>query len=95
MAKVKMLKETNYNHIMRNVGSEHDDIPDDVALRWAGNGIAELIEEEEKAVDYTTMKPKALYDLCVSRGLTVEEKQPKEYYIEALTKADEAAKAQE
>lgn len=41
-------------------------------------------EEQSDEVDYSNMKAKELYDLCVERGIEVEAKKSKEYYIEKL-----------
>lgn len=61
----------------------------------AGDEKAETKKTEkaaEKKGDYTGKSPKELYELCKSRGLKVETKQPAEVYIKAL-KADDAKKA--
>lgn len=39
-------------------------------------------------VDYTNMKAKELYDLCVEKGIEVEAKKSKDYYIEKLNEAE-------
>lgn len=44
----------------------------------------ETDEEQSDVVDYSNMKAKELYDLCVERGIEVEAKKSKEYYIEML-----------
>lgn len=41
-------------------------------------------DEEQSKIDYSNMKAKELYDLCVEKGIEVETKQSKEYYIEKL-----------
>ena len=45
-------------------------------------------QEPEKENPYEGMKAKELYDLCIERGIEVEQKKSKEYYIEKLTEAD-------
>ena len=42
-------------------------------------------EEEPETPDYSSMSAKALYALCKDKGLEVESKQSKEYYIEKLS----------
>ena len=56
--------------------------------------IAQEIENESEGSDevqegpvYTNMKAKELYDLCVEKGIEVEAKKSKEYYIEKLNEA--------
>ena len=44
----------------------------------------EADEEQNNDVDYSNMKAKELYDLCVEKGIEVEAKKSKEYYIEKL-----------
>lgn len=44
----------------------------------------EVIEEENEVVDYESMTAKDLYALCKDKGLEVEAKKGKEYYIEKL-----------
>ena len=39
---------------------------------------------EDEAVDYSTMTAKDLYTLCKDKGIEVEAKKSKEYYIEKL-----------
>ena len=43
---------------------------------------------ESGEVDYANMKAKELYDLCVEKGIEVEAKKSKEYYIEKLNEAE-------
>lgn len=45
-------------------------------------------DEVVEAIDYSSMKAKELYDLCVERGIEVEAKKPKDYYIEKLNQAE-------
>lgn len=42
----------------------------------------EVVEENE--VDYSAMKAKQLYDLCVEKGIEAEKQQSREYYINLL-----------
>lgn len=44
----------------------------------------EVHEHEEDTVDYNSMNAKELYALCKDKGLEVEAKKNKEYYIEQL-----------
>lgn len=46
-------------------------------------------EEVEEEIDYNSMTGKALFELCKERGIEVEAKQPKTYYIEKLTNKEE------
>ena len=39
---------------------------------------------EENEVDYSAMKAKQLYDLCVEKGIEAEKQQSREYYINLL-----------
>lgn len=95
MRKVKMLVDTAYKGPVK--AGEEINVPDDFANRWVKNKIAVLVEEEKEEVvegttdaddvaeiDYSSMKVKELYDLCVERGIEVEVKQPKQYYIDKL-----------
>lgn len=52
------------------------------------NEVQEGQEPEVEAVDYASMKAKELYDLCVEKGIEVEAKKSKEYYIEKLNEAE-------
>lgn len=45
----------------------------------------ETEQETEQEVDYASMSAKDLYALCKERGLDVEAKKSKEYYIEKLS----------
>lgn len=92
--KVKLLVDTAYNGPKRK-GTVLE-VPEHVASRWAKNKIAEVIEgpqeapeviEEEaveEAVDYSKMNAKELYLVCKEKGLEVEAKKSKEYYLEKL-----------
>lgn len=44
----------------------------------------EAIEEPEEEIDYKSMSAKDLYALCKEKGLDVEAKKSKDYYIEKL-----------
>lgn len=44
----------------------------------------EPVEPEAGTVDYNNMNPKELFALCKEKGLEVEAKKSKEYYIEQL-----------
>ena len=86
--KVRMLVSTAYKKPL--VKGDEVDVPKDFAERWVKNGIAEIIgeaepeTEESKEVDLKSMSAKDLYALCVEKGIEVEQKQPKAYYIEKL-----------
>ena len=45
-------------------------------------------DEVQEGPDYSSMKAKELYDLCVEKGIEVEAKKSKEYYIEKLNEAE-------
>ena len=45
----------------------------------------EVVEADEEVVDYSKMNAKELYALCKERGIEVEAKKAKDYYIEKLT----------
>ena len=69
-------------------------------VRLVKNNIIELVEEskltadsdeeievtdvEIKEIPYNQMQAKELYDICVSKGIEVEPKKKKEYYLEKL-----------
>lgn len=87
MMKVEMLVDTAYKG-PRKAG-DIIDVPDDFGNRWIKNKIAvpvieEVAEEPKSEVDYSSMKAKELYELCLSKGIEVEEKKPKQYYIDKL-----------
>jgi len=49
------------------------------------------VESEVKISDneidqYSKMKPKELYEICISKGIEVEPKKSKDYYLEQLSK---------
>lgn len=53
-------------------------------------------EEEIQATDWDrSMKPSQLYTVCVERGIEVQKKQPKAYYIEKLEQDDEERQFEE
>lgn len=94
--KVKMLVNTAYKG-PRHEG-EVISVPEDFAKRWAKNKIAVILDdaqepeqvveepvaEEVEAIDYSSMSAKELYAACKEKGLEVEAKQSKEYYLEKL-----------
>ena len=45
----------------------------------------EVVSEEEEVEDFTNMNAKELFAKCKERGLEVEAKKSREYYIEKLT----------
>lgn len=97
MARVKLLVDTAYKGPRR--AGEEIDVPADFAKRWAKNRIAEIVEEhkevhgtvepeengEDEVIDYNAMNAKQLFAACKNKGIEVEPKQAKEYYIEKLT----------
>ena len=91
--KVQFLVNTAYKG--PRVEGEIIDVPKAFAERWAKNKIAKILEEENddkkpepepetEVVSYEAMTAKELYELCVEKGIEVEVKQPKKYYIEKL-----------
>lgn len=62
---------------------EDDDVEDEVETEELET------EEVEDEIDYNSMTGKALFELCKERGIEVEAKQPKAYYIEKLTNKEE------
>lgn len=90
--KVKLLVNTAYNGPKKK-GDEFD-VPEVIANRWVKNKIAEVIEEDDPVgdpvvepdedVDYASMNAKELYLVCKEKGLEVEAKKSKEYYLEML-----------
>lgn len=98
MKKVKFLLDTAYQGPRKE--GDILNVPDDFAKRWAKNGIAEIIGEgevpapvedtveetpAEEAIDYSSMSAKDLYAACKEKGIEVEAKKSKDYYIEQLT----------
>lgn len=45
----------------------------------------DVSDSVDTSSDFTHMKSKELYEMCLERGIEVEAKQPKEYYIEKLS----------
>ena len=90
--KIKLLVNTAYNGPKKK-GDEFE-VPEAIANRWVKNKIAEVVEEElpvgdpevepVEEVDYTSMNAKELYLVCKEKGLDVEAKKSKEYYLEKL-----------
>lgn len=64
------------------VEKDHEDITEEIENEPEGS------DEVVEAIDYSSMKAKELYDLCVERGIEVEAKKPKDYYIEKLNEAE-------
>lgn len=82
-----MLKQT-YFEGPKSIGEEHE-VPEDVAVRWINNGIAEAVAidvefTEVPEVVYSDLTAKKLYKLCVELDLDVVAKESKEYYITKL-----------
>lgn len=84
--------------------NEFGDLSHDSMLKYlkkygSGGAVAEeedVDEEEDEAVDYSTMKAPELYKLCKQRKIKAEQKKPAKYYIALLEKADaEAALAED
>lgn len=84
--------------------NEFGDLSHDSMLKYlkkygSGGAVAEeedVDEEEDEAVDYSTMKAPELYKLCKQRKIKAEQKKPAKYYIALLEKADaEAAQAED
>ena len=44
----------------------------------------EVTNVEIKEIPYNQMQAKELYDICISKGIEVEPKKKKEYYLEKL-----------
>ena len=44
----------------------------------------EVTDVEIKEIPYNQMQAKELYEICVSKGIEVESKKKKEYYLEKL-----------
>lgn len=63
------------------VEEDHEDITEEIENEPEGS------DEVVEAIDYSNMKAKELYDLCVERGIEVEAKKTKDYYIEKLNEA--------
>ena len=120
--KVRLLVNTAYQGPRKE--GDVISVPEDFAKRWAKNGIAEYVKEEEVVApveeepeapvedvqveeateepvveetteevveepveekpDYSSMNAKELYALCKEKGIEVEAKKSREYYIEKL-----------
>ena len=93
--KVEMLVDTAYQGPRKE--GDIISVPEDFAYRWVKNGIARLVEgagndEGEKVpANYESLSAKKLYELCQERGIEVEAKKSKAYYIEKLEEADAGA----
>lgn len=48
------------------------------------DSVDETEATEENEIDYSAMKAKQLYDLCLERGIEAEKQQSREYYINLL-----------
>lgn len=86
-----MLVNTNYSG-KKAKGKEYT-VDDDVAKRWKANGIATIVTESKEEVEcqlevkeFKDMTAKELYEVAVENDLDVEQKKPKAYYIDKLTK---------
>ncbi len=53
--------------------------------------VVEDDEDEDTAVDYSSMKAKDLFELCKKRGIEAEPRHRTKYYIDILEKADAEA----
>lgn len=97
MKKVKFLTDTAYQGPRKE--GDVISVADDFANRWAKNGIAEVIGSDDSnesnesgevtdgnsgTVDYESMSAKDLFAACKEKGIEVEAKKSKEYYIEKL-----------
>ena len=83
---IKLIQQTRYNGIPV-YPEDTFEVNESTGERWVKNGIAVVVEEENKEVDPATLNAKQLYKLCIEKGLEVAEKQPKEVYLEALQNA--------
>ena len=89
---VTFISQTRFGGKARFVGDKVD-VDNATAIRLADSGIVSIddvveeIESEtnEDTQDYNSMSSKALYNLCIERGIEVEAKQPKDVYINALS----------
>lgn len=85
-----MFKLLQQKNMIKVIGSKQDVVDIETSN---GKVIDKALEEAEEAatstveaaVDYETLKAKELYSLCIEKGVEVQEKQPKDYYIEKLT----------
>ena len=88
---VQMIVDTHYDGF-KKVG-EQLEVREDVAKRWISRGIAfevvqEVKKEEKEKMNYSVLKSKELYDLCIERNIEAEQKQQKEVYIQLLEELD-------
>lgn len=96
--KIRMIKSTHFGY-SRKENEVFDDVPDAVCTRWANAGIAYICEDPAsyKPEAYDAMKPKALFDLCKARELTLEKEKingktqdEKKAYLISVLEADDA-----
>lgn len=91
---VEMLVDTAYQG-PRKMGDVIS-VPEDFANRWVKNGIAKRtsakpeaqakapVEEPAQVDEYAELTAKDLFNMCKEKGIDVEAKKSKEYYIEKL-----------
>ena len=100
MTRVKLLVDTAYKG-PRRAGEEVDvpvDFAKRWAKNGIAEIVGEVVEEhkevhgtvepekgEDEVIDYNAMNAKQLFAACKNKGIEVEPKQAKEYYIEKLT----------
>ena len=61
-----------------------DEVNGKISKESLADAIDSVEQTEENEVDYSAMKAKQLYDLCVEKGIEAEKQQSREYYINLL-----------
>ena len=61
-------------------------VDEKVSIKEAESKVEEQKINDNELVDYSKMKAKDLYEVCISKGIDVEPKLSKAYYLEQLSK---------
>lgn len=61
-------------------------VDEKVSIKEAESKVEEQEINDNELVDYSKMKAKDLYEVCISKGIDVEPKLSKAYYLEQLSK---------
>lgn len=76
-----LLKESDIARLMKNNIIES---VEESELTADSDEEIEVTDVEIKEIPYNQMQAKELYEICVSKGIEVESKKKKEYYLEKL-----------
>lgn len=76
------------NGIAKIIGdptAENQEVAGEIEAEPEEEQVEPVVEAEEDQVDLSKMSAKELFALCQERGIEVEQKKSKEYYIEKLS----------